>query len=170
MELANTLIAILALALSAVALYYSRVQHRDTEEIRITGEILSVIKVLRRCKNIAMEMKRERNKTGATLDQGEIDLFQKFEAFEAETDCLEECLLEALHNRKLLSDKDITTSALVIQAYAEGLTQLPESIHRRFHRLNQDKLPELKESIDRINAKFDELRPTIETIGNRSRK
>lgn len=164
MELVNTFIAILALVLSAVALYYSRIQHLQVEEMRVKGEILSVIKEFRRYGHITSEMRREREKTGFELVQGEVEIFKLFDAMHSLHDRLEEKLKKLLMQRKFKVDNALLSQALIVKTQTEAMTQHIELLHQRFLRFNQNNIPELKEKLEKISADIDKYKPAIMAI------
>lgn len=164
MELVNTFIAILALVLSAVALYYSRIQHLQVEEIRVKGEILSAIKEFQRYRHIVSEMKRERGKTGCELDQGEVEIFKLFDTMHSLHDQLEEELNKLLMQKKFKVDNVLLSHALIVRSQTEAMAQHIELLHQRFLRYNQNKLPELKEKLERITADIEKYKPAIMAI------
>jgi hypothetical protein len=166
MEIANTFIAILALVLSAVALYYSRIQHLQAEEILVKEEILRVIKEFRRYQLIVSEMKREREKTGSELDQGEIKLFQQFDSMHSQQDQLEDLLEIMLMRKKFKANNELLSQALITKTKTEAMTQHIELLHQRFLRFNQNKLPELKERLDKISTELDKYKPAFEAFSD----
>ncbi|MDH4133884.1 MAG: hypothetical protein OEV31_03775 [Gammaproteobacteria bacterium] len=159
METINTIIALLALVISVVALAISRRQYLHDTEIKYREELSGILAVFAKFRTTYSLMKRERDKTGAEITEYEEEIFSQAEKLCNLQDEVEGLIKKALEQDVIKYDRALFSQAKVFRDQTEGLSHWVEHMFDRFKRFNENKLPELKKKIDEIQKKLDSLQP-----------
>jgi hypothetical protein len=140
-----------------MALIFSRQQYIRDAEIKIREELSSTLAVVHRFRIMYEIMVRERKKTGAEIEEHEQEMFSTIQTLFDKYKEFDDMVKLILKDKKLNVGKNLLSHAYLVKNSVEPLTQWMELLFDRFKRFNENRLPELKEKVDEINATLERM-------------
>jgi len=160
-DVINTIISVISLVVAlctalAAHHYFKRAQRQRDEEL-----IQNFLNTISTFKVDVQVITRERNKTGAPIEEKELELLTSFQLLSEMCEEIEEVLLSVLKDRKKFP-YEIRSLTQALSVILDGASRELQAISTKFinfnnnrvarlHELN-DKIPEIKALLDRVVA------------------
>ncbi|MBN1008881.1 hypothetical protein [Amphritea pacifica] len=156
MESISLLTSLFAIAISLLALFWSRKQYLLDSEIKMRQELSSFILLAQRLDDSFYLMERERNKTGIPMDDGELAIFERHKEMLGVVDETRDELKSLLEKENLKYDKMLMNHLFILKSHSEGIIEWCERRFDRFSKFNENKIVEMKEKVEEMQeiAKF----------------
>ncbi|WP_150429433.1 hypothetical protein [Dechloromonas sp. CZR5] len=155
----NTTISITSLVVALCTVfaahhYFLRAQRQRDEEL-----IQNILKRLSTFKVDVLVINRERNKTGAPIDNEELDLLANCQSLSAMVAKLEEILLSVLNDRKNLTP-EIRSKMQTLSVLVDGASIQLQTISTKFINFNNNQVARLHE----LNGKPPEIKALLDRV------
>ncbi len=123
MEQYSFFISVIALLFAALAVYWSRKQYLFDSELSFRRELSESILLFKKTNDAFYLMERERQKTGQSLEDHELELFEIMQTYVRLNEKITAAIIELLQKKSLKVDKKIISDIYLAKSRSEALLE-----------------------------------------------